>query len=150
MKLASRVRGFALMMAVFLIVTLATIAVYLLTVSTGQLQAVTQDEQGVRAYQAARTGIDWAAYQILRNSGSTFATNCSGGSASQTLVLTAAQLTGFRAEVSCSRVGSESDEGVTVTIFLVTVKACNGSPSACGSSLGPTYVERELALTLTQ
>ena len=48
-----RCRGFALMLAVFMIVTLAAIGVYLVTVSTGQTQAVSQDEQGVRAYQAA-------------------------------------------------------------------------------------------------
>ena len=132
------------MMAVFLIVTLAAIAVYLLTISTGQLQAASQDEQGVRAYQAARAGIDWAAYQILRNSGGTFASSCTP----QVLMFTATQLSGFRAEVSCSK-SSETDEGVSVSIYQVTVTGCNGNPSACGSSVGPTYVERQLQITLT-
>jgi MSHA biogenesis protein MshP len=143
-------RGFALMMAVFMIVTLAAIAVYLLTVSTGQIQATTQDEQGARAYRAARTGIDWGAYQILRNSGGTFATACAGGSASNTLTFTAPQLNGFRSQIACSLVGSETEGSVTVKIYLLTATGCNASPASCGSSLGPTYVERQLQLTLTR
>lgn len=54
------------MAALFIIVTLAAIGTYLLTVSTGQVAAATQDEQGARAYQAARAGIEWGAYQVLK------------------------------------------------------------------------------------
>ena len=62
-------RGFVLMLALFMIVSLAAIGVYLLTVATGQLEAGIQDEQGARAYQAARAGLEWGAYQVLRNPG---------------------------------------------------------------------------------
>jgi len=152
MKLARRHAGagFALMMAIFMIVTMAAIAVYLLTISTGQIEAAAQDEQGVKAYRAAKTGIDWAAYQILRNSGGTFASNCAGGSASQNLAFAAPQLTGFRAEIACSKVGSETESGTTVAIYLITVTGCNGSPTACNTVVAPGYVERQLQLSLTQ
>src|SRR6185369_891014 len=63
-----RGRGFALMLAVFLIVTLAAIGVYVLTVSTGQVAAASQDEQATRAYQAARAGIERGIYQVLISS----------------------------------------------------------------------------------
>ena len=139
------------MMAVFMIVTMAAIGVYLLTISTGQLEAVTQDEQGARAYQAARAGVDWGAYQLLRNTGSAFATGCAGGgSASQNLIFTAPQLSGFRAEIACTRVGNETEAGVPIKIYRLTVTGCNGSPTACGASVGPTYVERQLQLAITQ
>ena len=146
------------MMAVFMIVTLAAIAVYLLTISTGQLEAASQDEQGTRAYHAARTGIDWAAYQLLRNpTTNTFATGCAGGAAAQNLTFTAPELSGpagsarsFRAEIACTRIGNETEATVPIVIYRITVTGCNGSPTACGTSVGPTYVERQLQLTLTQ
>ena len=150
LRAAQGCRGFALMMAVFMIVTLAAIAVYLLTISTGQLEAASQDEEATRAYQAARTGIDWGAYQLLRNpTTNTFATNCAGGAGSQNLTFTVPQLSRFRAEVSCQRVGNVTEAAVPAVVYRLTVTGCNGSPTACGTSIGPTYVERQLQLTLT-
>jgi MSHA biogenesis protein MshP len=145
-----RRQGFALMMAIFMIVTLAAIAVYLLTISTGQIEAALQDEQGTRAYQAARSGIDWGAFQILRNSGGPFGPACAG--ATQTLN-TLGSLgppggTLFYAEVSCQRVGNETEGGVTVEVFRLTSKGCNRTP--CAGAATPTYVERELQLTVTK
>jgi MSHA biogenesis protein MshP len=138
------------MMAIFMIVTLAAVGVYLLTVSTGQIEAVTQDEQGARAYQAARSGIDWGAFQVLRNGGGPFGATCAG--ATQTLT-TLGSLgppggTPFYAEVSCQRVGNETEGGVTVEVFRLTAMGCNRTP--CSGAATPTYVERQLQLTLTR
>jgi len=137
------------MMAIFIIITMAAIGVYMVTISTGQLEGVAQDEQGTKAYRAARTGIDWGAYQVLRNTTGTFATACAGGSASQNLVFSVPQLLGFRAEVACSLIGTETEGSITVKVYRLTVTGCNGSPTACGTS-GPTYVERQIQLTLTR
>src|SRR5260221_4705615 len=65
-----RTSGFILMAALFLIVTFAAIGLDLVTISTGTVEAATQGEPGARAYQAARTGIDWAAFQVLLDSDS--------------------------------------------------------------------------------
>lgn len=129
-----RSRGFALMMAVFLIVTLASIGAYLLTVSTGQAEAVAQDEQGMHAYQAARSGIEWGAYRVLRDAA------CPGAT---TLPMPG----GFFAEVTCAQTGLEREGDLDVTIFLVTSTGCNAT--SCGTP-GPRYVERQLALTLSR
>jgi MSHA biogenesis protein MshP len=150
MKAAQRtcrrqVEGFALMMAIFIIVTLAAIGVYLLAISTGQLEAATQDEQGARAYQAARTGADWGAYQLLQNSSGPLATGCAPGPITQDLSLP----NGFNARVRCDRVGSETEAGFPVVAYSLTVTGCNKNPCD-GTSTGPTYVERQLQLTLTQ
>ena len=135
-----RCRGFALMLAVFMIVTLAAIGVYLVTVSTGQTQAVSQDEQGVRAYQAARSGIELGAFQLLRNPPCT---------PSQTLTLTQG-LSGFYAEVTCVQVGSTETEGAaSIKVYRVTATGCNNSPCSPATP-APTYVERQLQLTITQ
>lgn len=141
-----RATGFALVMAVFLLVSLAAVGAYLLTVSTGQTGAVIQDEQAARAYQAARAGVDWGAFQILRNPGGTFASACAGGSASSAFALPWS-VAGFRAEVGCLRVGEETEGAVTVRVFQITATGCNRNP--CGSGVDATYVERQLQLTLT-
>jgi MSHA biogenesis protein MshP len=136
------------MMAVFMIVTLAAIGVYLVTISTGQMAAASQDEQATRAYQAARTGVDWGAYQLLQNSGGSFGTGCAPGPVTQVLTLSQGSTVSY-ARVQCQQVGSgETEAGVTVNVYRLTVTGCNIS-SACGS-VGPTYVERQLQLTLTK
>jgi MSHA biogenesis protein MshP len=133
--------GFALMAALFIIVTLAAIAAYLLTISTGQVAAASQDEQASRAYQAARAGIDWAAYGVLRNSPA----SCT---ASQTIPLHQG-LEGFWVQVNCSQIGTETEGGSSVDIFLVTATGCNRA--ACGpANTDATYVERQLQLTLAK
>jgi len=133
--------GFALMLAVFMIVTLAAIGLYLVTISTGQIQAVSQDEQSVRAYQAARTGIDWGAFKVLRSPPCT----------SQTLTLTAAELNGFFAEVSCQQLlplAGEIEGATTVKVYRIISTGCNASPCSPATP-DQTYVERQLQLTLT-
>lgn len=123
------------MLAVFLIVTLAAIGAYLVTVSTSQVGAVVQDEQGARAYQAARSGIEWGAYQLLRGGES-----CVAGPT--TLGLTQ----GFVADVRCELIASEVEGGLDIRIRKLTSTGCLG---ACGAVASPTYVERQLELTLT-
>ncbi|HYD55471.1 MAG TPA: hypothetical protein VEB41_01045, partial [Burkholderiales bacterium] len=135
-----REQGFALMLAVFLIVTLAAIAVYLLTISTAQVQAESQDEQAARAHQAARTGVEWAAYRVLR-----------GGLACAPLTQTvplAQGLAGFAATVVIECSGGETEGGTTIELFRVTATGCNSGP--CPAAAGPTYVERQLHLTLAR
>lgn len=129
-----RARGFALAMAIFLIVILASIAAYLFAVSTGQAEAAAQDEQGAHAYQAARSGIEWGAYRVLRDAA------CPGAT-------TLGMPGGFFAEVTCTQTGLEREGDVDVTIFLVTSTGCNATP--CGTPAA-RYVERQLALTLSR
>lgn len=135
-----RSSGFALMMAIFLIVTLAAIGLYLVTITTGQVQAVSQDEQAVRAYQAARAGVEWGAFQRLRNS------SCS---TSTPLTFTSPGLSGFRAEVTCTAGAAENEGATPVTTYVIVSRGCNNNP--CSPASPPsTYVERELQLTVTQ
>lgn len=141
--MSPRPRGFALMMAVFLIVTLAAIGVYLVTTSTSQNMAAIQDEQAARAYQAARAGLEIGAYQVLRNA------NCIGGT--QSIPFTVQGLNGFRAEVTCTQL-SEAEGGNTVFVYVLRSVGCNANPCTPSPALpgAPTYVEREVQLTLTR
>jgi MSHA biogenesis protein MshP len=129
------------MLAVFLIVTLATIGLYLITVSTGQVQAVAQDEQAVRAYQAARAGLERGMYQRLISLNCTVPAN---------IAFTNPGLTNFFAEITCVQVGITENEGTTpISVFLITSRGCNANPCSPATP-GPTYVERELQVTVTQ
>lgn len=137
-----------LMLAIFMIVTMAAIAVYLLTISTGQVQAGIQDEQGARAYQAARAGIEWGAYRLLHD------TSC----ADQDLIYPVGPndgLKGFRAEVKCTLVGTETEGTTVLNVYLIAVTACNNGVSACTPRSvsppgSPVYVERQLQLSINR
>lgn len=134
---SARQRGFALMAALFILVTLTAIGTYLLTISTGQMAAGAQDEQGGRAYEAARAGIEWGAYQVLVVSDA-----CPAGLQVRNLP------NNFRAEVTCtSRLETEGSRQITG--YTITSTGCNGA--GCGAANPPaTYVERRLQLTLSK
>src|SRR5690242_11000769 len=131
-RLQSAERGFALMAALFIVVTLAAIGVYLVTISTGQVAASTQDEQATRAYQAARAGVEWAAYRVLIDS------VCP----TQNLTLPAQppDMQVYRAEVSCAGTLPAETEGARqITAYKITATACNAA--ACSPAAPPaTYV----------
>lgn len=132
-----RARGFALILALFLIVSLATIGAYLLTVSNVQVESGILDEQGARAYQAARAGLEWGAYQVLIND-----------SCASAPVPLAGGLAGFRADVTCSATAAESEGGPMITSYTIVSTGCNAA--ACPAAATPGYVERQLQLTLAK
>ena len=59
--------GFSLITAIFLLVILASLSAFIVTVSGVQQTSSALDVQGSRAYQAAHAGIEWASYQVLIN-----------------------------------------------------------------------------------
>jgi MSHA biogenesis protein MshP len=132
-----RARGFALVLALFLIVSLAAIGAYLLSVSNLQVASGVMDEQGARAYQAARAGVDWGAYRVLQTG------TCPVGTVTIPLP---ANLTGFFTEVTCTPYGMETEDGTSVSTYLIVATGCNASP--CSGGTGATYVERQLQLTV--
>lgn len=58
-------RGFAIVSAIFILVALAALAVAIAVITTRANTAQALDVIGSRAFQAARAGLDWAAYQVL-------------------------------------------------------------------------------------
>ena len=139
-RLPRRVRGFALVLAVFLIVSLAAIGAYLVTVANVQVESATKDELGTRAYQAARAGLEWGAYRALRD------LSCAAGPV--VITFASAQLAGFQAEVTCEDFGAETEGGGTANAFRIVSTGCNLSP--CSGVPGSTYVNRQLQLTVAR
>ncbi|BBP04004.1 hypothetical protein TPL01_16170 [Sulfuriferula plumbiphila] len=125
-------RGFAIVAAIFLVVVLAALGAFMLTFSTVQHITSAQDIQGARAYQAARTGIEWGAYQALRNSSCTPSTSLTPGGTQA----------GFGVTVQCTRFGPYTEGGSTLLMYQITSTASQGT---LGSA---TYVERQLQATV--
>lgn len=66
---ALRQRGFSLVAAIFLLVILAMLGAFMVTLSTTQNITSAQDYQGSQAFRAARSGIEWAAARICYGAG---------------------------------------------------------------------------------
>jgi len=65
--------GFLLVTAIFLLVVLAALGAFILTISGTQQTSSALDVQGARAYQAARAGIESASDQLLISTGAAVA-----------------------------------------------------------------------------
>ena len=132
-------RGFGAIVAIIIVVILATISAGLVRLGTTQQATATQDVLSARAWQTARAGSEWGLYQVLGPSGS-----CAP---STTLDLRAT--TGFSVTVSCSARSfneGETAPGVPLatTTYSIEAVACNSAacPDAALAAT-PGYVERK-------
>ncbi|MGX4640248.1 agglutinin biogenesis protein MshP [Massilia sp. SYSU DXS3249] len=140
-----RSAGAGLVTAIFLLVVLAGLSVALVAIFTSQRQGVLLDEQGARAYQAARAGIEWGLYQRLRGSG------CAPGAA-HPVALGGEVLGGFTVSVSCTRIAGPASEDPAVNLdrWIVRSVACapadgNACPEASGN---PDFVRRVIEVQI--
>lgn len=131
-------RGFSLVSAIFLLVVIAALGTFAVTLSTTQHQSAALDVMGARAYQAARAGIEWGAYQVLQGGGACAAnTNMPAGTLGGTL-------NGFAVNVACTSTPPYTEATLPVTIYQLTSTATQGTVAT------PNYVEREMAVTIAQ
>jgi MSHA biogenesis protein MshP len=135
----SRSAGVGLVTAIFLLVVLAGLGTAMVTVFTSQQASSALDEQGVRAYQAARAGIEWGLYMQMQAGG------CPGLDASaestRSFPLPAnTSLSGFVVTVTCTRIGASGDP---LARFVIKATACKPSTGVCpNASNNPDYVQR--------
>lgn len=144
--------GFALPSAIFLIVVLALLGAIVVTVSGLQHTSSARDVMGAKAYQAARAGIEWGAYQVLRQGPPPGSGGCP---ASPTVIPMPAgtDLTGLTVSVSClptnADEGSRTGAGLNpLEFYLITATACNQPACPNQTNPGPAYVERQLQATI--
>lgn len=91
-------RGVVLMAAIFLLVVLAALAGYLLTISGTTHYSSLMAVLDARANSAARAGVDWAAYEALHGGGA-----CSADPGTTTsFTLTEGGLSGYAVTVTLS------------------------------------------------
>ncbi len=143
-------RGFNIVTAIFLIVVLALLGVYIVSVSGLQQTGARLDLQGVRGYQAARAGIEWAAFMVLDpNNALNSATPGVCGitpvcpTSPTTLPALAGSLSSFTVTVMCSAT-SATEGNRDIRVFSITSTATTGTPGTTG------YVNRELQATLSK
>ena len=130
-------RGFSLVTAIFILVVLAALGAAMVTFSSVQHNTVAMDIQSVRAYQAARAGIEWGAYEALKVPGF----NCTG--TPFTLTFPGTNLAGFTTTVDCAL--TDHTEGAnTVTLFVLT------SSAAYGVANTSDYVARQVSARIAR
>lgn len=136
-------RGFSLVSAIFLLVVIAMLGTFAVTLSTTQQQSSALDVLGSRAYQASRAGIEWGAYQVIRNPAGI---SCPLSGASNPVAMPAAPstLSGFTVDVSCWSYAPVSEAASTVTMYQLTSTATQGTVAT------PSYVERQMTVTIAQ
>lgn len=138
-------RGFSLVSAIFLLVVLAGMGTAMVTLLVNQDQSNVLDVLGTRAYQAARTGVEWSATQSSPPTtlAGTLWAGCAAGQ-----VFAAGSLPGtlspFTVTVTCVSNGPITDGSSTVYVYTVISKATLG---AVGSS---TYIERQVQVRIVQ
>ncbi|HTN67697.1 MAG TPA: hypothetical protein VL051_16120 [Burkholderiaceae bacterium] len=121
--------GFSIVSAIFLLVVLATLGAFMVTFSTVQHTTSAQDVRGAQAYQAARAGIEWGTYQVLR------ADSCAP---TQPL----GNVAGFAVAVQCTQSVSYTEGATAVTVYRITSTANSGTVGTLA------YVERQLQATI--
>lgn len=118
----------------------------LVTLSSAHQVGFGLDIQGVRAYYAARAGLEWGMFHILRN-----AQPCAGagGISGRSLVFDG-NLAGFRADLTCAET-LHNEGGVDISMYSITSTACNAnSCTPAPASPPPGYANREITVTLSR
>ncbi len=138
--------GVGIVTAIFLLVVLAGLGVALVTVFTAQQQATLLDEQGVRAGQAARAGIEWGLFHRLQAKDAA----CADGSTT-TVALEGDVLRQFTVSVACRRVAWQAGTAPNpLDRWFIRATACapalNGACPA--SANNPDYVRRVIEVQI--
>jgi len=144
--------GFGLPAAIFLLVVLWLLGAFIVSITGTQQSGVALDAQGVRAYHAARAGIEWAGYHVLdpnnTNNGATppaaaHALHHSCPAASTVLPALAGSLSVFTVTVTCSSADTTEGNQEIRTYAIV-------STATHGTSGTADYVERQLQVLFSK
>jgi MSHA biogenesis protein MshP len=152
-------KAFSLIAAIFLLVVLALMGALIASVTGMQQGSAQLDVQGVRAYQAARTGMEWAIYQVIDPGNTLNTASCASPNMpscpapSTTLPALGGSLSGFTVKVECTpypATGNITEGNRQVRVFQIVVTACSPSGSCPNGSPGNGYVERRLEATVSK
>lgn len=134
-----RQAGFSIVSAIFLLVVLSALAAFIVNISSGQHVSAAADLQGARAYQAARAGVEWGAYQVLDpNSAAAVATPaaCPGPT-------TFTPFAGFSTTVTCVS-STHSENGNNISVYKFS------SVSTSGTAGTINYIRRQIDVTVAK
>ena len=152
--------GVALVTAIFLLVVLAGLAVAVVSLTTSQQATATQDEQGARAYQAARAGLEWALYIQLERGRQANIPNALGCVSTRSFRMPSGTLSAFTVTVYCTAPAAGyhtpvPPEPADPTAGGITIRstACNEPDPVTNTcpnlgTPGPDYVQRVIRAQL--
>ncbi len=145
--------GFTLVSVVFILVVLTALGAALASISVRQQLGSAAEVESARALQAARAGLEWAAFQVLRSPAPPAAAPACFGTAS----FSAAGLSSYTVTVSCTRTpssGTVSDGATALVFYQLVANACNvASAGACpniAAAPDRSYVERQISWTVVR
>ena len=147
-------RGFSLITGIFLIVILAALGAFMVTFTGLQQTTVQADVLGVRAYYAARAGINWALYRAL-DPDNTIAPGAASFAACPTGTIALGSMGGslapFAVTITCSDTSAaDPTEGNRIIrVYEITATACNQASCPVGTPAAG-YVERRVVVTVAK
>ncbi len=131
-----RQRGFGIISAIFIVVVVALIAAFMAGIGAAGRTASSYAVVGMRAHQAARSGVEWGVHQVLGNLANP---DCFASPAS--FAIPGAAGGGFTVRVTCFE--TEVTEGASsYSIFDIDAVAEVGSAGA------DDYFRRELSASV--
>ena len=143
----ARMRGFSLVTGIFLLVVLSALGAFMVIFTGLQQNTVQNDVLGVRAYYAARAGINWGMYRALDPDdtiapGAAAFAPCPAG----TINTLGGSLAPFTVVVTCT-ITPATEANRAIRIYQITATACN--QATCPAPSPATgYIERSVVVTV--
>ena len=122
-------KGFSIITALFILLVLSVLGVFMVTLSGVQSRTALWALQGARAYQAARAGVEWGGYQAL-----------SAGSCVASTPLT---VDGFDVTLACQAQGPVTEGSQTYFVYQLT------SLAEWKTYGNPEYISRQVTARVT-
>ena len=131
-------RGFSLVAAIFILVVLALLGAFMVTIGETSRATAVAAAQGARAYQAAQAGIEWGIAQAIPVGGGL--ESCVGSTGP--FALAGAAFSGFTVTVTCAQTGA-TESGTPYFVYAV------GATATYGTFGNSDYFSRTLQVTVT-
>lgn len=122
--------GFTIVQAIFILVVLALLGTFMVRLSTVQQSTTTQALLQARAYQAARSGVEWGIATMVDPTSTSCFTDSTW------------QVGGYAVTAACNRSGPFNEGAADIFIYNLTAVATFG---AIGN---PDYVSRTVEVTI--
>ncbi len=153
-----RQTGFSIVAAIFLLVVLALLGGFIVSVTGMQQSSGQLDVLGVRAYQSARAGMEWGAWQVLDPNNTLNAGSCSPivmptcPASPTNLSSLAGSLSGFTVTVTCTPTAVTTEGNRNVSMFQLVATACNQPSAGSCPAAAPTsgYVDRQVQASIAK
>lgn len=129
-----RAHGFSLVSVVFLLVVVAVLAAYMVTIGSTQRQTSTLSVLSARALAAAESGIEWGLASVIAGNA------CFASPA--TFTLSGGSLDGYSVRATCSAT-AHLEGTVNYNVFRLNVTASRGTPGSAD------YVSRTIRSSVT-